>query len=126
MKPDPARLTIKETPLTTLPESIAAQTTERTTWMRRYTLDPALAEEFVEFLTTKVIPAREGLGFTVESMWLNTEKTELTWFVSRPGSAEDFAAAEKHWEESELRAEIFAGRPQYVTGKELGPVTRLR
>lgn len=112
--------------MTTLPESIAAEPGERTTWMRRYTLNPALAEEFVQFLTQKVIPARESRGFTVESIWLDRDSSQLTWFVSRPGSSEEFAAAEREWEESDQRAEIFAGAPQYVTGKDLREVTRLR
>ncbi|GAA1825423.1 hypothetical protein [Nesterenkonia flava] len=111
--------------MTEFPESTSADTAERTTWMRRYTLDPSLAEEFIEFLTTRVFPARESLGFTIESMWLDTDKSQLTWFVSRQGNSEEFAAAEKHWEESEVRAEIFAGRPQYVTAKDLREVTRL-
>lgn len=112
--------------MTELPESPQAQSAERTTWMRRYTLDPKLADEFVDFLTKKVIPAREELGFTVESIWIDSEKSELTWFVSRLGDAEEFSAAEERWENSELRAEIFAGAPAYVTGKHLRQVTRLR
>lgn len=109
-----------------LPQSITDEPSERTTWMRRYTLDPSLAEEFVEFLHTLVIPARKGRGFTVESMWLDQEKTQLTWFVSRPGDAAEFAEAEQAWEDSQERAEIFAGRPTYVTGKDLRQVNRLR
>lgn len=112
--------------MTELPESITADSAERTTWMRRYTLDPARAEEFVEFLTKEVIPARESRGFTVESIWLDHDKSQLTWFVSRMGGSAEFAAAERDWEESDQRAEIFAGRPQYVTGKDLREVTRLR
>ncbi|WP_022873226.1 hypothetical protein [Nesterenkonia alba] len=113
--------------MTELPEGIHPDTTEnRTTWMRRYTLDPQLAEEFVQFLTTKVIPARESRGFTIESIWLAKDHSELTWFVSRPGSAEDFAAAEREWEESQQRAEIFADAPKYVLSKDLREVTRLR
>lgn len=112
--------------MTELPESVQAQGAERTTWMRRYTLDPALADEFVQFLTTRVIPAREELGFTVESIWVDSDKSQLTWFVSRLGSAEEFSAAEQQWEASAVRAEIFAGAPAYVTAKDLRQVTRLR
>ncbi|GAA4915089.1 hypothetical protein [Nesterenkonia rhizosphaerae] len=112
--------------MTVLPETPTADGAERTTWMRRYTLDPALADEFIEFLTTEVFPARESLGFTIESMWLDADKSQLTWFVSRAGGSEEFAAAEKEWEDSELRAGIFAGRPKYVTAKDLREVTRLR
>lgn len=113
--------------MTELPETAAgAEQTHRTTWMRRYTLEPTLAEEFVRFLTKEVIPAREGRGFTVESIWLSAAKDELTWFVSRPGTSEEFIAAENAWEESEERARIFEGKPRYVTGKDTREVTRLR
>lgn len=113
--------------MTELPERTAGiEQTERTTMMRRYTTDPALAEEFVQFLRTEVFPARENRGFTVESVWLSAGKEELTWFVSRPGTQEEFEQAERDWEESEERARIFGGRPQYVTAKDVRPVTRLR
>lgn len=107
-------------------EPAQEQGQQHTTWMRRYTLDPELADEFVEFLTSKVLPARQKMGFTVESVWLDDDKSQLTWFVSRAGNAEEFSAAEQQWEESAVRAEIFAGTPAYVTGKELRRVTRLR
>lgn len=113
---------MSEQPQTPLP----ADAPERTTWMRRYTLDPALADQFVTFLTKQVIPAREERGFTVESMWLSDGKDELTWYVSRFGTREEFLDAEKAWEDSPERAEIFADAPAYVTAKDLRPVTRLR
>ena len=113
--------------MTELPEGIAgAEQAQRTTMMRRYTTDPELLDEFVQFLRSEVFPAREARGFTVESVWLSAEKDELTWFVSRPGSREEFEQAEKEWEESEERVRIFAGRPAFVLGKEIRPVTRLR
>jgi len=107
-------------------ESLAQQGGQRTTWMRRYTLDPQLADEFVEFLTRRVIPAREELGFTAESVWLDADKSQLTWFVSRAGDADEYAAAEQHWEDSQVRAAIFADAPAYVRGKDLRRVTQLR
>ena len=113
--------------MTELTEGIAgAEQTERTTMMRRYTTDPELLDEFVQFLRTEVFPAREQRGFTVESVWLSAEKDELTWFVSRPGTREEFDRAEQEWEESEERGRIFAGRPAYVLAKDARPVTRLR
>ncbi|GAA3065979.1 MULTISPECIES: hypothetical protein [Actinomycetes] len=113
--------------MTELPETtVGAEETRRTTLMRRYRLDPELAQEFVAFLRDEVFPAREERGFTVESVWLAADSTELTWYVSRFGTAEEFAAAEKEWEESEERARIFSGRPKYVLDKDLTQVTRLR
>lgn len=101
-----------------------SENTTKTTWMRRYTTDPALIEEFIEFLTTKVIPVRESRGFIVEQGWVNPDGTQLTWFVSYEGTPEEFAAAEKAWEESDDRAQVFAGAPAYVTGKDLQPARR--
>ncbi len=104
----------------------AHQSAARTTYMRRYALDPELAEEFTEFLAADVFPARERRGFTVESAWLATEKDELTWYVSYPGGRADFDAAESEWEGSEERARIFSQRPKYVLSKDVRPVARLR
>lgn len=113
--------------MTELPETTAgAEETRRTTWMRRYTVDPALAQEFVGFLRDEVFPAREERGFTVESVWLSADEGQVTWFVSRFGTPEEFATAEQEWEESEQRARIFSGRPKYVLDKDLQQVTRLR
>lgn len=102
-----------------------SETTTKTTWMRRYTTDPDLIDQFIEFLTHQVIPAREARGFIVEQGWVNPEGTQLTWFVSFEGTPEEFAAAEKAWEESEDRAKVFAGAPAYVTGKDLQPARRV-
>lgn len=112
--------------MTEHPEAGQGPGEERTVWMRRYTLDPALADDFVEFLRTRVFPARQQLGFTVESVWMDADKSQLTWFVSRSGDADEFAAAEQQWEDSQLRAEIFTDAPAYVTGKDLRRVTQLR
>lgn len=110
-----------------LPQTTAGlDETRRTTVMRRYVLDPALVDEFVDFLRTEVFPAREEHGFTVESVWLSAERDVLTWFVSRFGTPEEFDAAERAWEESEERARIFADRPKYVLEKDVRHVTRLR
>lgn len=106
-------------------EETASQTPGRTTWMRRYTTDPALADEFAEFVTTHVFPARRAHGFIVEDAWLSEDREQFTWFVSVEGSAEDFDRAERNWEESEDRARIFAGTPKYVLDKDLRPVRRL-
>ncbi|WBL19026.1 hypothetical protein [Citricoccus sp. NR2] len=96
-----------------------SDTNTKTTWMRRYTTDPERIEEFIDFLTSRVIPVRESRGFIIEQGWVNPEGTQLTWFVSYEGSPEDFAAAEKAWEESEDRAQVFADAPAYVTAKDL-------
>lgn len=97
---------------------------ERITWMRRYTIDPDLAEEFLRFLRDEVIPARREFGFAVEQMWLDADHTQLTWFVSRAGTSEQYAAAEQDWESSEVRRIIFADKPKFVLAKDLREVRR--
>ncbi|WP_261624397.1 hypothetical protein [Nesterenkonia marinintestina] len=98
----------------------------RTTWMRRYTIDPELAEEFLAFLRDEVIPAREQFGFRVEQMWIDADRTQLTWFVSRAGDSAAYAAAEQEWEQSEIRGILFADKPKYALAKDLREVLPLR
>lgn len=109
--------------MNTTPNTSSA--TASTTWMRRYTIDPELADEFATFVTGQVLPARAAFGFQIGSVWISTDRTEFTWFVTFDGDEEEFAAKEKAWEESPERAEVFAGKPKYVLGKSLGPVTQL-
>lgn len=94
--------------------------------MRRYTLDTKLADEYMDFMINKIIPAREGRGFVVDSIWISDEKDQLIWFVSYPGGPEDYAAADKSWVESEERAQMFQGRPEYIIAKDLREVTKVR
>lgn len=98
----------------------------RTTWMRRYTIDPELADEFFTFLEDEVIPAREQFGFRVEQMWVDADRTQLTWFVSREGDSAEYADAERRWEESEIRGILFADKPKYALAKDLREVRPLR
>lgn len=96
--------------------------TQKTVWMRRYQVDPNLCEEFIDFLNTKVFPARIEFGFTPEQVWVTPDQTQVTWFVSAPMDSESFQRLEAAWETSEERASVFAGTPQYVLDKDLREV----
>lgn len=93
--------------------------------LRRYTLDPALAEDFVDFMRGCVIPERQRLGFTVEELLLSADRTAFTWLVSVDGDEAAFQQAEQAWAQSPQRARIFDGRPRHVLAQDIGFVRRL-
>ena len=62
----------------------------------------------------------------MDSIWVDSDKSQLTWFVSRLGDPAEYAAAERKWEESDIRAGIFADAPAAVVAKDLRQVNRLR
>lgn len=97
-----------------------------TTWLRTYTVDPALADEFVEFLTTEVFPARRAFGFTTGNVWVTPEKDRVIWLASADVSSEEFAELEDRWNASAERDAVFAGKPTYVTDKDLREVIEVQ
>lgn len=94
-------------------------TLSRTLQLRRYTLDPQLAPQFLEFLKQKVFPARIALGFTVEQVLLAKDKTSLTWLVSAPGDEADFRRLDQAWISSDERSSIFTDAPRYVSAQKV-------
>ncbi len=93
-----------------------------TTWMRRYTLVPELAEEFIQFLIHEVFPARREFGFEPLHVWVDADRSHVTWLVGAALDSQDFARLEENWENSEIRADVFDGKPAYVVAKDLREV----
>lgn len=93
--------------------------------LRRYTLDPELATDFIDFMLGQVIPLRQQLGFTVEQLLLAQDQTVFTWLVSVPGDIAAFEKAEQAWKQSPERARIFEGLPRHVLNQEISFVERL-
>lgn len=93
--------------------------------LRHYTLDPALAGEFIDFMRTRVIPLRQRLGFTVEELLLSADRTAFTWLVSVDGDEAAFGQVEQAWVQSPERARIFDGIPRHVLRQDVGFVQRL-
>ncbi|WP_421742705.1 hypothetical protein [Cellulomonas sp.] len=81
----------------------------RTVQLRRYNLKPHLVEEFLVWWPTRLVPARDAFGFTVESAYLNRETAEFTWAVSAEGDEDEFRRLEQVWMTSPERTAVFEG-----------------
>lgn len=81
----------------------------RTVQLRRYNVKPHLLDDFLAWWPTRLVPAREAFGFTVESAYLHRETAEFTWAVSAEGDAEEFRRLEQVWMESPERTVVFEG-----------------
>ena len=81
----------------------------RTIQLRRYNVKPHLLDEFLTWWPTRLVPAREAFGFTVESAYLNRETAEFTWAVSAEGDADEFRRLEQVWADSPERTVVFEG-----------------
>jgi hypothetical protein len=77
----------------------------KTFQLRRYELDPQLADEFVSWVHQDVMPIRQQFGFQAEWMYLAVDKTELTWLASLDGDQEHFKKVEAEYLASEARGQ---------------------
>jgi hypothetical protein len=83
----------------------------KTFQLRRYELDPQLADEFVLWVQEDVMPIRNQFGFKAEWMYLAEDKTELTWLASLDGDQAHFKKVEAEYSASAARAEAAAKMP---------------
>ena len=81
----------------------------RTVQLRRYDVKPHLLDDFLAWWQSRLVPAREAFGFTVESAYLNRETAEFTWAVSAEGDADEFRRLEQVWMDSPERTVVFEG-----------------
>ena len=78
--------------------------------IRRYELDPAHVEEWLEFFK-ELTPVRASFGFRLVSAYLDRTTSEFTWIVQHD---KPFAEAEGVYTASPERAAVFAGRPKFA------------
>ena len=95
----------------------------RASMLRRYTLVPELAAEFLTEVFPQVVASRSSSGFVIEHAWVDERQTEFTWLLSYPGGPDALRAAEDAWMSSEARHRIFDGRPRYVVHAAISIVT---
>ena len=81
----------------------------RTVQLRRYNVKPHLLDDFLAWWQSRLVPARETFGFTVESAYLNRETAEFTWAASAEGDADGFRRLEQVWMDSPERTAVFEG-----------------
>lgn len=79
----------------------------KTVQLRRYHLIPELADDFLVWWPTLLVPAREAAGFTIEFATYVPESREFVWAVSVPGDEAAFRAVDQAWISSPERAAIF-------------------
>lgn len=71
--------------------------------LRRYELNPDLADDFLAWVEDEVMPIRRQFGFRAEWMYLAEDNSELTWLASFPGSQQEFLEAETRYSNSPER-----------------------
>lgn len=84
----------------------------KTFQLRRYELDPQLADEFVLWVQEDVMPIRNQFGFKAEWMYLAQDKTELTWLASLEGDEDHFKLVEAEYSASKARAHAAVKMPK--------------
>jgi hypothetical protein len=93
--------------------------TERTVQLRRYRIVPGEMDAFVDWWSTRLLPARQRFGFALEFAAVVAETDEFVWAVSAEGDAAAFARLEAAWTPSPERAAAFEGVPQRVAAMDL-------
>lgn len=81
-----------------------------TTQLRDYHVRPEHWDRFLEAWLRQVPPLRARRGFEVEA-WAIPEEHRLVWFLSHPGTTEDFEAADRAYYDSPERV-AFAPDPR--------------
>ena len=84
----------------------------RTFQLRRYELEPALAEEFAAWVVSKIIPLREAMGYTVHWRYLDRTNSEFVWLVSLEATEAEFEAQDALWMASAERAAAVLSMPK--------------
>lgn len=92
--------------------------------LRRYELNPDLADAFLVWVENEVMPIRKQFGFKAEWMYLATDKSELTWVASYPGSEADFLEAEAKYSASPERAQAAGTMPPALIKAHVGFVSK--
>lgn len=70
-----------------------------TTQLRDYRVRPDAWERFLDAWRRQVPPLRAAHGFEVEA-WTVPSEARLVWFLSHPGTVEEFEAADRAYYDS--------------------------
>lgn len=97
----------------------------KTYQLRRYELEPALANEFIAWATNEIFPRRERFGFTVEWSYVDEANSQLIWLASAKGDRSEFERLDTAWYSSEERAEVAHLMPPALIKMNLSFVTKI-
>jgi hypothetical protein len=92
---------------------------DRTVQLRRYRIVDGEMPAFTDWWRTRLLPARQAFGFTLESALIVPETDEFVWAVSAPGDPEAFGRLDAAWAASPERVVAFEGVPQRVASMDL-------
>ena len=95
----------------------------RTFQLRRYELEPALAEKFAAWVVNQIIPLREAMGYTVHWQYLDHTNSQFIWLVSLDVTEEEFALRDAAWLASEERASAVVTMPPALLKANVSFVT---
>ena len=95
----------------------------RTFQLRRYELDPNLAEEFAAWVVTQIIPLREKYGYSVHWQYLDRTNSQFIWLVSLEATEAEFEAKDAAWMASAERAEGVVSMPPALIKANVSFVT---
>ena len=93
--------------------------------LRRYELNPELADAFLAWVENEVMPIRRQFGFRAEWMYLNSDKSELTWLASFAGSEDAFLEAEAKYSNSPERTKAASKMPAALLKAHVGFVSKV-
>lgn len=84
----------------------------RTYQLRRYELEPELAEAFVDWVVAEIIPLREKLGYRVEWRYFDRANSQFIWLVSLEATESEFEALDSAWHAGSERAVAVVSMPK--------------
>lgn len=92
-----------------------------TVQLRRYTLAPGKADEFLARWEAHIPALRSQFGFAIKFAYLDRENGVFVWAVAHAGDREAFLAAEKAYYDSPERArQVGGGKPDTLQRVEFG------
>ncbi len=92
--------------------------------IRRYQIDPAAIDAFVDAWLNGVVPLRERFGFRFHGAWVLEESSEFVWIMSYDGP-EGFAAADAAYYASAERRALSPDPAGYIRSTEEATARRV-
>jgi hypothetical protein len=94
----------------------------RTTQLRRYTLNPEHAAAFFTWWQDRIVPVRLEYGFTIEFAYFEREGMDFVWAVSLEGDTDEFMRVEHDYTRSKGRMLALDGVPPWTTNQHIALV----
>jgi hypothetical protein len=82
--------------------------------IRRYELDPAQVDDFLQWWSAVMRPLRLRMGFDVVFAAADRERSEFTWATTAADASTEFDAIASRYEKSAQRHEALASMPPAI------------